>query len=98
MRKKKNEFHEYLDNPLEIYARINQLRFNRNLNPLQSVTLAEIADMRQSGILNRYYLDRYSDSYLYNILNNYAQNNTQSESASVNVARNGGQLKYYRKK
>ena len=75
---------EYLDDPSEIYSRLNQLRQYYKLDPNKIYQKSDIKNLKGPGfdILNRY-----DDKTILRLLNEVANNNTKSE--LVNYAQDG---------
>lgn len=65
----------YLDNPDEIYSRLNEFRFKNNIDPKKTHTMDDIKAFRQSGALKEFNLERYSDSTIDALLDLVASNN-----------------------
>lgn len=78
---------EYLDNPSEIYSRLNQLRQYYKLDPNKIYQKSDIKNLKGPGfdILNRY-----DDKTVLRLLNEVADNNTKPE--LVNYAQEGVKL------
>lgn len=78
---------EYLDDPSEIYSRLNQLRQYYKLDPNKIYQKSDIKNLKGPGfdILNRY-----DDKTILRLLNEVADNNTKPE--LVNYAQEGIKL------
>lgn len=85
------DVNKYLDSGNEVYARLNAFRYANNLNPSHIYSKEEIGRFRRDGLLKEYYLDRYTDDYLYFLINGLADSNEDTGSKSdVNSAAFGG--------
>lgn len=69
------DYDKYLDNINEIYSRLNEFRFENNLDPRKTYTEDDIIKWRESGALKNFDLDRYDNDSVYNLINNVASNN-----------------------
>lgn len=85
------DVNEYLDSGDEVYARLNAFRYANNLNPSHIYSKEEIGRFRRDGLLKEYNLDRYTDDYIYFLINGLADSNEDTGSKSdVNSAAFGG--------
>lgn len=85
------DVNEYLDSGDEVYARLNAFRYANNLNPSHIYSKEEIGRFRRDGLLKEYDLDRYTDDYIYFLINGLADSNEDTGSKSdVNSAAFGG--------
>lgn len=85
------DINEYLDSGDEVYAGLNAFRYANNLNPSHIYSKEEIGRFRRDGLLKEYDLDRYTDDYLYFLINGLADSNEDTGSKSdVNSAALGG--------
>ena len=85
------DVNEYLDSVDEVYARLNAFRYANNLNPSHIYSKEEIGRFRRDGLLKEYDLDRYTDDYIYFLINGLADSNEDTGSKSdVNSAAFGG--------
>lgn len=81
----------YLDDDSEIYSRLNEFRYANNLNPSHTYSKDEISKFRKSGALKKYKLDRYTDDFVYFLLNCLADSGESIPNKSgVNSAALGG--------
>lgn len=85
------DVNKYLDSGDEVYARLNAFRYANNLNPSHIYSKEEIGRFRRDGLLKEYDLDRYTDDYIYFLINGLADSNEDTGSKSdVNSAAFGG--------
>lgn len=85
------DVNKYLDSGNEVYARLNAFRYANNLNPSHIYSKEEIGRFRRDGLLKEYDLDRYTDDYIYFLINGLADSNEDTGSKSdVNSAAFGG--------
>lgn len=87
----------YYDAVDEIYARLMQLRFANNLDPTHTYTLDEVKAMRNDSKFKDYGIfNRYTDESILLLLNEVAQNTTDSTKLNYvnpdNIAAYGGKL------
>lgn len=83
----------YLDNPDEIYSRLNEFRFKNNIDPKKTHTMDDIKAFRQSGALKEFNLERYSDGTIDALLDLVASNNTVNNlPKNANYAKDGGEV------
>ena len=87
------KYDSYLDDPTEIYSRLNEFRYKNKLNPKHKVTNEELQKLKENSE-DRKLLDRYNDDFLLHLLNNVAQNPIDDYKNS-NVAALGGNLYPY---
>lgn len=86
----------YLDDGSEIYSRLNEFRYVNNLNPSHTYSKDEISKFRKSGALKKYKLDRYTDDFVYFLLNGLAYSDESIPNKSgVNLAALGGLFNKY---
>lgn len=85
----------YYDNPNEVMARLNEMRYRGGLinNPNVPVTINQINQWRNNpNIPNSKFLDRYDDETLLKLFNDVAVNNKSNTLRNINdrlLARNG---------
>lgn len=83
----------YLDSYQEVYPRLMELRRFLNLDPKKrDYTPKDLEEMRKK-VGNTNLLDRYSDKYLLNLLNNIASNKATIETDGRKLAAYGGPLR-----
>ena len=83
---KKND---YLDDKGEIYSRLMEFRRANKLLPLDYQDSNKINEWRNSGLLEKFGLDRYDDNFLLYLFNELAQNGNKE----IFSAKQGGKLK-----
>ena len=67
---------EHLDNPLEVKARLMQMRFDNKLDPEHTYTEQEVENMRKSpNFIDREILGPYDNNTVLKLLNEVAQSN-----------------------
>ena len=65
---------EYWDDPVEIYARMMQMRYRLNLDPKKKVTKDDLKKWRKDGLLRQYEMGVYDDDTLLQLFNEVADN------------------------
>lgn len=83
----------YLDSYQEVYPRLMELRRFLNLDPKKRDYNAKDLEEMRKKVGNTNLLDRYSDEYLLNLLNNIASNKATIETDGRKLAAYGGPLK-----
>ena len=85
---KQNGEIEYYDRPEEIYSRLMQFRYDKNVDPTYKWTEEDINNLRKEGFLGifgnslrKFNLDQYPNSFLLYLFNDVAQNNTSTVSS-----------------
>ena len=81
----------YLDNPSEIYSRLNSFRFENKLNPTDTIDRKKLEDFKKSA-KDYDLLDRYDDDSLLFLLNDVAHNVNSQSQDEYNVTALGGPL------
>lgn len=90
------EHDSYYDSMKEIYARLNSFRYANGLNPSHIYSKEEISRFRRDGLLRKYHLDRYTDDYIYFLLNGLADSGEGvGNKSGINSAAFGGLLNKY---
>lgn len=86
----------YYNEPGEIYSRLMQFRYDKNIDPTHKWTEDEINNLRKEGFmgignsLKKFDLDQYPNSFLLYLFNDVAENKTSEE--NVHYAALGGKL------
>ncbi len=70
----KQDLDEYWDDPVEIYARMMQMRYRLNLDPTKKVTKDDLKKWRKDGLLRQYEMGVYDDDTLLQLFNEVADN------------------------
>ena len=84
--KENHKYHKYYDNPDEIYARMNQFRYDNNIKPEDIITEDQIEQWKDSSIDNEF-INRYSTNTLLDLLNSVAYTSNKK----VQRIANGGE-------
>lgn len=91
------QYDEYLDSDEEIYSRMMDIRARHGLSPDQKVDVKLLEKMRKDGKGDSYFLNRYTNESLIDIMNNYAHNDVMPDvipgamqEPVVYAAENGG--------
>lgn len=70
----KQDLDEYWDDPVEIYARMMQMRYRLNLDPTKKVSKDDLKKWRKDGLLRQYEMGVYDDDTLLQLFNEVADN------------------------